>query len=194
VVYLGLSASGWGNYNLFAEGRYWTVLLLLAGGILAGFFIGFFALKWKVIRENYRLIALTLLAFILSVASLELHRPFQFFSAGLIYFLAPYIADRYISQKKYAAWIIVAPFIALFGTDALVNGAVAAYPVAIISLIGAGMYYLLRLFARPLAIAIAVIYMAFLAYGWYAGMDNYNQWVENQYGLSEATQTEEKSS
>ncbi|MDR0694107.1 MAG: hypothetical protein LBF81_02250 [Prevotellaceae bacterium] len=178
VVYFGLSASQWGSYNLFVNERTWATLLLLTGWVLAGFFIGFFALKWKVVRENYRLIALTLLAFALAIVSLEGYRPFQFFAVGVIYLLAPYIAERYISQKKYTAWIIVAPFVALFGTSALVNGAVSVYPVVIISIVSAGMYYLLRLPVKPLAITIAVIYTAFLAYGWYAGMNIYIRWVE----------------
>jgi hypothetical protein len=160
--------------------RFWQPVLIYAGLILLSYFAGFFILKWKVVQKNYNLALLMLISFALAILSGDISWRFQFFAVGLVYLVAPYIACRYITQKKYVAWVIIAPFMLIYSLAWLFeDGSIYCLPITVMPAVSAGIYYIARLFRqRVITVAVVVCYIVFLAYGWYAGMDNYRQRVD----------------
>jgi hypothetical protein len=159
--------------------KFWGTLLTITSQLLLGFFIGCFALKWKTIQRNYPLVILTVVSFALAILSIHVSLQFQFFAVGFIYFAAPCLAYYYITQKKYVAWIIILPFVLLYALSILFEDAtIRCYPNAFIPIVSASMYCLIRLLAKPVNWVLLAGYVAFLLYGWYAGMECYFRWVE----------------
>ncbi|MDR2008929.1 MAG: hypothetical protein LBQ22_00405 [Bacteroidales bacterium] len=159
--------------------RFWMSLLVITGLLLLGFFIGFFAVKWKTIQRNYLLTILMIVSFALAVLSIKIGLTFQFFAVGFIYLAAPYFAYYYITQKKYVAWIIILPFVLLYAFAILFEDAsIQCYPNAFIPIVSAGMYCLIRLLAKPVNWVLLAGYMMFLLYGGFAGMECYFRWIE----------------
>jgi hypothetical protein len=159
--------------------KFWGTLLTITSLLLLGYFIGFFALKWKAIQRNYLLTILMTVSFALAVLSINVSLPFQFFAVGFIYLAAPYLAYYYITQKKYMTWIIILPFVVLYALSILFEGASPrCYPVAFIPIVSAGIYCLSLLLAKPVNWTLLAGYAAFLLYGWFAGMECYFQWIK----------------
>jgi hypothetical protein len=158
---------------------FWFHLLIIIAPMLLGYFIGFCALKWKVIQKKYLLTMLTIVSFALAAMAILISWKFQFFAVGAIYLAAPHLAYYYITQKKYVAWVIILPFVLLFSFCILIEGASARfYPTALIPIVSAGVYCLARLLAKPVKWVLLAIYVLFLLYGWFSGMECYFQWVK----------------
>jgi hypothetical protein len=171
---------GFGNNLDWALFRWdmWAGLLVFTVLMLLGYFIGFFALKWKVIQKNYLLTILTTVSFALAALAININLQFQFFAVGLIYLVAPCLACYYITQKKYVAWVIILPFVLLHILSILFEDvSIRAYPVVLIPIVSAGIYCLTRLVAKPVKWVLPAGYVVLLLYGWCSGMEWYFQWV-----------------
>ena len=161
-------------------GQLAVILSIFLACMLAGYLGGFFLLKWKPVQRNHTLTLLAISAIILILLSSLIDSGYRsyFFGSGFVYLMIPYVAHRYVTQNKYAPLVIIAPYvlvqIIIFCFEDI---STYAYPVIIIPLVSIGIYYLARLFCKPVAIIIFILYTAFLGYGWYVGMDNYRQWV-----------------
>jgi len=173
--------------------RLMMALSLFLLWMLAGYLGGFFLLKWKLIQRNHTMTLLTVCAIILILLSalIDGHGSY-FFGSGFVYLMIPYIAHRYVTQNKYAPLVIITPYallqIIVFYIE---DVSVYNYPIIIIPLVSIGVYYLARLFRKPITIIILILYTAFLGYGWYVGIDNYCQWLRMQRSkVSENTMVE----
>jgi len=178
LAYIIVRHSQWFEY--IGSERLWFAVFIYAAWALAGYFIGFFASKWKIIRKNYSLVVFTIIVFALSILSGAVNFLFQFFAVGGIYFIAPFIVYHYISHKEHMAWIIAVPFLLVYSLTAWISEStsVYCYPITVIPFVSIGLYYLTRLIKkRTIVIVIASAYMLFLIYGWCAGMKSYINWI-----------------
>jgi hypothetical protein len=145
--------------------RFWFHLLIIIAPMLLGYFIGFCALKWKVIQKKYLLTMLTIVSFALAAVAILIGWKFQFFAVGFIYLAAPCLAYYYITQKKYVAWIIILPFVLLYSLSILIGDASTRfYPTALIPIVSASIYCLIRLLPKPVNWVLFAGYVAFLLY------------------------------
>jgi hypothetical protein len=144
--------------------NFWSALLIITSMLLLGYFIGFFALRWKVIQKNYLLTILTIVSLALALLAGNVNSQFQFFAVGVIYFVAPYLAYYYITQKKYAAWIIILPFVLVCAFSVFVEESIQSHQFIVMSIMSAGMYCLIRLLPKPINWVLLAGYVVFLLY------------------------------
>jgi hypothetical protein len=168
------------NWDYLHTWRFWVILLTITGTLLLSYFIGFFALKWKVVQKHYPLVILTIISFALAVLSIHISLQFQFFAVGVIYLAAPCFAYYYITQKEHVAWIVILPFVLLYlSTLLFFGGSTLCYPIAFIPIVSAAMYCLIRSLTKPVNWILLAGYMAGLLYCWYAGFEEIAKIIGN---------------
>ena len=144
--------------------------------MLAGYLTGFFISKCKT-RIFYSLTLLVSITYMLGLLGRIAFLNFCFVTDGIIYFVAPYIAWRYISKKPYIPLIFIVPNL-LMDIEGWLRGTII-HAFALIPLFAILIYYIALLLKekRSVQIVLSGIYAMFLIYGWYRGIDDSREWI-----------------
>ncbi|MCL2738118.1 MAG: redoxin domain-containing protein [Bacteroidales bacterium] len=159
--------------------RLWKIVSLFFVLMLAGYAAGYFLSKCK--AKTVYLTVLIVITLIIHVLGNITSWSLSFMTTGIIFLIAPYIAYRYISQKKYIPLILVAP-VMLLNLESWLSSSIGALPLTLVPLCSVGIYYLVFLLReqRVFQLVLISIYTMFLVYGWYKGFADYRQWITVQ--------------
>jgi thiol-disulfide isomerase/thioredoxin len=161
--------------------KFRMIFLIDTVWLLGGYWGGFFLSKWKAVQAYFYLVLLIIISFALSVLCNTISWRLSFMVTGMIYLAAPYIARRFLHQKRYVPWVIVAP-VMLTALEAWLGGTINSLPLTLVPLCSVGMYYLIASLHRRRVFQTLLIaaYLFFLGYGWFAGMESFYRWVAVQ--------------